>query len=144
MVPGIPARHALRDGARHFRIAHRDIVERAVRLDVDDGAAEPAHHLVQARDLGVHRVRDRLRRHGDFQPSEILAVGIARVRADAYAALQREARGALHGLRVAGMPAAGDIGRGDVGHQRRLVRRVIQFAHVAVQVDLHSEYNHSS
>jgi hypothetical protein len=66
------------------------------------------------------------------------------VRADAYAALEGEARGALHGVRVAGMAAAGDICGGDVGHQRGFVRRVIQFAHVAVQVDVHSEYNHSS
>ena len=66
------------------------------------------------------------------------------MRADSYAALEGEARGALHGVRVAGMAAAGDIGGGDVGHQRRFVRRVIQFAHVAVQVDVHSEYSHSS
>ena len=57
---------------------------------------------------------------------------------------ERQPHGALHGLLVARVPAAGDVGRRDVLHQRRFVRRVFQFPHVAIQVDLHSEYNHSS
>ena len=55
--------------------------------------------------------------------------------ADAHAAFERQSRRALHRGLVARMPAAGDVRRGDVLHQRGLVRRVLEFAHVAVEID---------
>ena len=67
------------------------------------------------------------------------------MRADAHAALQRQPRGALHGGFIAGVSAAGDVGGGDVLHERGFVRGVFQFAHVAIEIDLVIvEYSHCS
>ena len=115
---------------------HRDVIQRAVRLHVNDGAAQIAHHA-SSRSICRYTVSAMASgAHGHLQASEILAVGIARMRADAYAALQRQARGALHGRLVPGVAAAGDVGGRDVLHQRSLVRRVLQFPHVAIQIDV--------
>ena len=60
------------------------------------------------------------------------------MRPDIYAALEGQARGALHGSFVAGVAAASDVGGGDVFHERGFVTVVGQFAHIAVEID-HSQ-----
>ena len=76
--------------------------------------------------------------------AEIGAVGITGMRSDIHAALQRQPDRALHRTFVAGVAAAGDVGRCDVLHQARFERRVLQFSQVAIEIECHSEYNHRS
>ena len=45
--------------------------------------------------------------------------------------------GALHGLLVARVSPAGDVGRGDRFHQRRFERRVFELAQIAIEIDRH-------
>src|SRR5579883_32464 len=96
---------------------------------------QPCDDLLQPADLLVDGIGDLRRRHRHFQPAEVGAVGIARVRANPHPARQREPRGPLHGALIARMAAAGDVGRGNVLHQRGFVRRVLELAHVAVEID---------
>src|SRR5690606_33962590 len=71
--------------------------------------------------------------------AEAVEVGEGRMRADGDAVLLRHPDRAAHHDRVAGMKAAGDIGRGDELQHRGVVADRIgaeALAHVAVQVDL--------
>src|SRR5471030_3383958 len=143
--PRIPLAYSIGDSARHFRIAHRHVVQRPVRLHVNDLGAQPAHHGIQALNLPAHRTFDFGGSHGDFDAAEIGAVGVTGMGADADTALDRQARGALHRGLIPGVAAAGDIGGRDVLHQGGFVLGVFQFAHVAVQIDDHiREYSHRS
>src|SRR4051812_33492475 len=55
--------------------------------------------------------------------------------ADSNTAFERQSRGPLHRRLAPGVPATGDVRRGDVLHQGGFVRRVLELAHVAVEID---------
>src|SRR5260370_11970773 len=59
------------------------------------------------------------------------------MRADGDALVDCQLHGAMNGARITGMEAAGDVGRGDMIQQRRVVAHfpgAEAFAHVAVQI----------
>ncbi len=128
----VPACDAFADGARNPSIVHGDVVDRAVRLDMDDAAMETLHDGVETDDLIEDGLGDFGGGHRHLDAAEVGAVGIPGVRADADAASEREACGALHGGVVARVRAARNVGGGDVLHQGGFVRRVVELAHVAV------------
>jgi len=55
-----------------------------------------------------------------------------------HAAFDGQARRPLHNGVIAGMCAAGDVGRGDALHLGRFVGGIFQFPHVAIQIYSHS------
>ncbi|MNE82280.1 hypothetical protein D3C80_1789910 [compost metagenome] len=68
-------------------------------------------------------------------------VGIGRMRADADAMLHRQAHGALHDQRIAGMEAAGQVGLVDQRHGVSVVAHLPgaeAFTHVTVEKDASS------
>jgi len=141
----IPLPHRRANRARHRVVAHRDVyIQRAVRFDVDDGCAQPRCHRLQPADLPRHGVLDLVFAHGDFNAAEVGAVGITGMRSDVHPALERQPNGAFHGAFIAGVAAASDVSGGDMLHQARFERRVIEFPQVAIEIECHREYNHSS
>ena len=99
----------------------------ALRRDFGEGT-----HLL------VDRIGDGFRGHLQFEPAEVLAVGIARMRANGDARSHRLFDGRSHSALVASVTAASDVRRGD-GAQQRLLRAVgnglRQLAHVAVEIN---------
>ncbi len=83
---GIPACDSRADGARHRLIANGDIVQRPMRLYVDNLAAQSAHHGIQALDLLANGGFDFRRGKGHLEAAEVGAVGITGMSADPYAA----------------------------------------------------------
>jgi len=57
---------------------------------------------------------------------------------------ERQAHGAFHGGFVAGVAAASDVGGGDLFHEARLERQVVQLSEVAIEIADHSECSHRS
>src|SRR5204863_1963525 len=123
------------DGAGDVAILHGNVIERAVRLDVHDSSTDAVHDGVETRDLLVDGGGDFSGPHGDFDAAEVGGVGVAGMGADANAAFEGEADGALHGVVVPGVTSAGDVGAGDVLHQRGFVLGIGEFAHVAIEID---------
>jgi len=111
-----------------------------MRFYMNDDAAQALHDAVETGDLLVDGCGDLGRPHSDLDPAEVGAVGVAGVSADPHAAIQREARGSLHDVVVAGVTAAGDVGAGDVFQQRGFVGGVFKLAHVAIDIERHEDY----
>ena len=105
---------------------------------VNEAQAEPFRHLSQRGDLLPHRAFEGCGRHGRFQPSEILAIGIAGVRADGDIQFLRRLNCLPHRALVAGVAAAGNIRGCDVAHQFEVGaagQRFGRFAEVGIDID---------
>ena len=80
-------------------------------------------------------------RHLHGPPAKALQVGEGGVGTEAGAAVTRRAHGVAHHQRVAGMEAAGDVGRIDDRQQRLIVAHLPGaegFAQIGVQIELHA------
>ncbi|MNN13701.1 hypothetical protein D3C81_1267400 [compost metagenome] len=112
-----------------------------MRLDVVDLGAGGTAEGVQRADLVQHQRLHFFRRAGHMTTAEAGEVGIGRVRADAHPMLHRQAHGALHDGRVAGMETAGQVGLVDQRHGVSVVAHLPgaeAFTHVAVEEDASS------
>ncbi|MCY1446860.1 hypothetical protein D9M71_634500 [compost metagenome] len=109
-----------------------------MRLDVGDLGAGRAAERIQRAELIQHHGLHLVRRTAHVPAAEAGEVGIGRMRADADAMLHRQAHGALHDQRIAGMEAAGQVGLVDQRHGVDIVAHLPgaeAFAHVAVEED---------
>ncbi len=97
------------------------VVERAVRLEVaDPGAVRPAERVERA-ELVEHLVAQFREVVRDVPPAEAGEVPVAHLGADGDLPLRGGGADPAHGGRVAGVEAAGDVGRGDQVQQRLVV-----------------------
>jgi len=115
---GVDGRHGAGDRPRPGLVAHRHIVECAVRLHVLQRDALRARERPQRTDLIDERGPNFIGREPHLAASEPGEIGESRVCADADSMLPGQTHGALHHQRVAPMKAARDVGRGDHGHHR--------------------------
>src|SRR5215470_2301186 len=81
------------DGARDrigkFRIAHRHVVQRAVRLDVVRPHIQRGGDRLKNSELISHGVEDFLGGYRQLLASEILAIKKTRMRSDSYSVFRR-------------------------------------------------------
>jgi hypothetical protein len=79
-------------------------------------------------------------RHIHAPPAEALEVGIGRMGAHGHAMLLSQLDGPIDGFRITAVEAAGDVGRGDVGHDLVVSAHgpgAVRLAHIGVDVDWH-------
>ena len=105
----------------HFAPVSGQIGQSAMCLDVGHLCPGQRRHPLQRPDLCRNHARDLDRLHWNDPAAKAQRVGIAGMRADHDTALGRQAQRGKHGVRVACMPAAGDIGRGDNPQHRRII-----------------------
>jgi hypothetical protein len=135
---GVEAAHRLAQRLGELGLLHGLVVELAVRLHVRQLAALGLHDRRQRADLIEHVGHDLVGRQVHGAAPEVLAVRKARVRADGHAVAQRPAHALLHGLGIARVPAAGDVGG---AHQREQgFVAAGAFAEVCIEVDLHGDF----
>ena len=126
------------DGARGAGLGHGDVGKRAVRLHMREpvpglrGEGGCGADLVgdEALDLGLA--------HHDAAAAEAGPVGEARMRADGDIARAGQREGRCHDVGVAGVEAAGDVGRGDDVEHRRVVAPIAQAPYPSPQSQLRS------
>ena len=117
-----------------------------MRLEVAEAQAFGGGQTGERADLvDQHRLQF-LGRDAHWAAAEALQVGIGDMRADADAAFLRQPQRAPHHQRIAGMEAAGDVGRGDDAEQFRVGAHgpgAEALAQVGIEIDLHgsSEYS---
>jgi hypothetical protein len=114
------------------------VVQGAVRLDVADAHAFQRGDAHQGADLRGELVLQfrRCQRHG--AAAEVAQVGVARVGADRNAVFPRQAQRSPHDVRVAGVAAAGYVGRIDDGQHGGVVAHgpwAVALAEVGIQVN---------
>lgn len=132
---GIVVAYRAHDGLAQLCVAHGHVVERAMRLHMGQLAALCPDDAIERADLVQHVGVNGLGVALHLGTAKVVAIGKARVRADGDAVGQRPLDGLQHGGGIAGVPAAGDIGRTDQREQRFVVAAA--FAEVGVEVDLH-------
>ena len=127
--------HRLRDGVGKRGVFRGRVIEHAVRLHVRQPAAFGAGDSGERADLierlGVNRFWRQLHRRAP----EIFTIREARMRAHRHAVRQRQPHALAHGLRIARMEAAGDVGGANQRHQLRVVAAA--FAEIGVEINLH-------
>ena len=136
------ARHPARDSTGELFVADSLVIERAVRLDVDERDAvrfregQNGSHLID--DIGFHVIRARIH----VPPPKASEVMVARMSAHGNPVFHGEADGAVDDARIARVKAAGHVGR-----RHELEHRVVIGAdavdakalpHIAVQIDAHA------
>eukprot|EP01022_Parablepharisma_sp_SALTPOND_P017904 TRINITY_DN290_c0_g1_i2.p1 TRINITY_DN290_c0_g1~~TRINITY_DN290_c0_g1_i2.p1 ORF type:complete len:993 (+),score=397.05 TRINITY_DN290_c0_g1_i2:12684-15662(+) len=118
------------------------VAQRTVEAHVGDLATGGACQAFQRAQL-VHHVAGQLDGVGlDHAATEAQHVGEADMGADIDAACGGQADGAVHDHRIAGVEAAGDVGRGDDVHERFIVAHLVvaeSFADIGIEVDLHRD-----
>ncbi len=111
------------------------VIQHPVRFHMREPAALGARNGRERADLvkrlGVNGLRRQLHRRAP----EVFAVRKARMRADGHAVRQRQPHALAHGLRVARVKPAGDIGRANQRHQQRVVAAAL--AEIGIQINLH-------
>ena len=111
-----------------------------MRLDVLEPDAFAFGDAGQRADLVDDQVLDLLRAQLHLAAAEAQQVGVAGMGADRDPVGARQPHGAPHRPRVAGVPAAGDVGRRHHRHQQRVLAHrpgAERLAQVGVQVDPH-------
>ena len=128
-------------GAGHVCIDAGHVREGAVKLHVPHLAARGTRHRLRRPDLVADHVGQRRQRHLHLASAETLEIRKSRMGADAYAAFDSRAHRRGHGVRIARVESAGDIGGchdlkeiGVIAH----VPRAEAFSHVRVQVNAES------
>ncbi len=106
-----------------------------MRLDVGERYANCTSQTPQRADLIDALLEDLRLGACQFTTTEMLAVGKSRMRADLHAMLCRQAQRGVSRRWVAGMEAAGDVGRRDERHQLGIVRAA--FTEITIEIDLH-------
>ena len=134
----VDVERGLKRGAGHHLVLGGHVRQRAVELHMGQPPARRAGHPGRRGDLIADAVLQAFQRHLDAAAAEADQVGEARMGADRHAAVDRQRHGAGHHVRIAGMEAAGDAGRGDQTQKLRIGAHLPgteAFAHVGVQVD---------
>ena len=107
-------------------------------LHVDNTDSQRIRDLHQRRDLFVNRLLDFRRRERRFDAPEIGAVGITRMCTHGHIQLVGSFQRLLHGVCIAGMSAARDIGGSYVAHQLQvgaIGQRFLRLPKIGVNVD---------
>jgi hypothetical protein len=134
---GVEAAHRLAERIGELGLLHRLVVELAMRLHVRELPALGLDDRGERADLVEHVGDDLVGRQMHGAAAEVLAVRKARVRADGHAMFDGPAHALAHGLGVARVPAAGDVGGAHEAQQRFVAARA--FAEVGIEVDVHGE-----
>jgi hypothetical protein len=126
------------DGVGQRAIDAGLVVQRAVRFDMADANTLHGGDADQGADLRGKLVLQFRRRQRHGAATEVAQVGVARVGADRNAVFPRQTQRPPHDVRVAGVAAAGYIGRIDDGQHGGIVAhgpRAVALAEVGVEVN---------
>jgi hypothetical protein len=113
-----------------------------VRLDVGDLPAGATRDLGDEEDLAHHLVGQVVCWHVDVDTTEVVAVGIADLRADRDAVRDGSLARGSHELLVTGVSTTADVGARDDLEQRGVLTGAPSrpgLAEVRVEIDLHKE-----
>jgi hypothetical protein len=108
---GIDVAHCVDDGIGQRCVLRGHVIERPVRLDVIQRTAERACKAGEGSDLIDHHRIGFGRRYSHCTPPEALQVRQPGMCTDPHSFPQRGADHSLHGRRITGVEAAGDIRR---------------------------------
>jgi hypothetical protein len=138
-VSGIDRFHRARDGPREVDVLVGDVAERAVRLDVAEPPARRVGERRERADLVDDLLLDVRRPLAeDRPPAEPPEIEEARMGAGADARRGGGGERPRHHQRVAGVEAAGDVGRRHDLEHRLVVADLVDaeaLAHVTVEID---------
>ena len=129
-----------RDRIRQCRVPNGHVVERAVRLYMLKLHSMSQRHGHERTDLVCDKVFDLSRGGSNVASAESNEIGKARVSSHRHAVRTRERNRFTHGRRVASVEAARDAGRGDRGHELRVLAELVdteRFADVGIQIQTH-------
>ena len=128
----------LRNRVGKLAILRRHGVERAVRFDVRQPAAERLRERGNCADLIDHHVVRFARTDGHRSASEALQIRQPWMRADGHAFGERHLDGLMNRRRIASVETAGDIGGIHIVQYGEVVAHRVgaeALAHVAIEID---------